>query len=262
MFHLPLSEREALAAGFRELGILLRSLQAQLCSKAQMPSGPNTDEGGTSLAAPDGDHQRVEAACRPAADETADDAQRRPEQALPCDSPTGFSGQPKPEPHYAASLTRCPGHSDDSTHGPRDEGHPVSANASYGAGGHPVSDNMGYGAESHPAPGNRGRNIDPAATHVLRLLSSPTAPWRAPPSRAARARQLRGQVSALLGLGHRQPRRIRALRATSRRRNPTPHSVVGRASRTATTSSSPVTSQGAESCECNAVTFAHFRTKA
>ncbi|XP_077545535.1 uncharacterized protein LOC144158494 [Haemaphysalis longicornis] len=176
MFHLPPSEREALAADFRELGILLRSLQAQLFSKPQMPSGPSTDEGGTTPAAPDGDHLRVEPASRHAADETADDAQRRPEQALPCDSPTGFSGQPKPEPHYAASLPRCPGRTDDSTLGPIDEGHPVSANASYGAVGHPVSDNMGYGAESHPAPGKRGQNTEHAGEQVLKLRTSPAAP--------------------------------------------------------------------------------------
>ncbi|XP_077558127.1 uncharacterized protein LOC144173674 [Haemaphysalis longicornis] len=121
---------------------------------------------------------------------------------------------------------------------------------------------MGNGAESHPVPDEHGLNTDLAKTQVLRLLSSPTAPRSAPPPRAARAMQLRGLVAVLLGMGHLQPRCVRALRATSDQHNPAPHSVVGLASRTATTSSSPVTSQGAEACECNAFTFAHFSTKA
>lgn len=67
-----------------------------------MPSGTSTDEEGTSSAAPDGDQGRVEPASRPASEEAADAAHRWPEQAFICDNPTGFSGQPTPEPHHAA----------------------------------------------------------------------------------------------------------------------------------------------------------------
>lgn len=58
---------------------------------------------------------------------------------------------------------------------------------------------------------------DPAATQVLRFLSSPT---------------LRDLVAALLGLGPLQPRRVLALRGTSHRRHPASHFAVGCASRT------------------------------
>ncbi|XP_077525769.1 uncharacterized protein LOC144137701 [Haemaphysalis longicornis] len=137
-------------------------------SEPQMPSGTRTYKGVASSALPDGEGGRVVPASGPAADA----AYRPPEQTLHCDSPAGLSGQPTSEPHHAALLTHCPGCAHDSTRGRGDEGHAVSANASYGAvghpvsaeasyraGGHPDSTNARYGAEGHPVSTNMGYGL-------------------------------------------------------------------------------------------------------